>query len=82
MPAIAFGTGTTYFNRNEAVTSGILKAFEAGYRHFDTAIMYGTEVGVGNAVNILVKEKKAKREDIFVTTKVNSDQFTYQKVSK
>ena len=81
IPAIAFGTGTSYFNRNSDVADGIVKAFDVGYRHIDTAIMYDTEEGVGEAVRRLIKAKNYRREDIFVTTKVNSDQFTYQKAS-
>ena len=47
LPAIAFGTGTSYFERNNDVTEGILKAFGAGFRYIDTAIVYQTEEGVG-----------------------------------
>jgi diketogulonate reductase-like aldo/keto reductase len=79
MPGIAFGTGTSYFERNQDVTEGILKAFHRGFRHIDTAIMYDTENGVGEAVKRLILNGN-KRQDIYVTTKVNSDQYTYEKV--
>ena len=55
VPAIAFGTGTSYFERNNDVQEGILKAFEAGFRYIDTAIAYSTEEGVGKAVRILIE---------------------------
>ena len=55
VPAIAFGTGTSYFERNNDVQEGILKAFEAGFRYVDTAIAYSTEEGVGKAVKILIE---------------------------
>lgn len=46
-------------------------ALEIGYRHIDTAKIYGNESDVGKAV----KESKIQREEIFVTTKLwNSDQ--------
>lgn len=46
-------------------------ALDAGYRLFDTAAMYGNEVGVGEAI----RASKVPREEIVVTTKVwNSDQ--------
>ncbi len=46
-------------------------AFEAGYRHVDTARIYGNEAGVGRAI----KASGLKPEDLFITTKVwNSDQ--------
>jgi diketogulonate reductase-like aldo/keto reductase len=45
-------------------------ALETGYRHIDTAAMYGNEQEVGKAV----KNSGITREEIFVTTKVwNSD---------
>ena len=46
-------------------------ALDAGYRHIDTASLYGNEEDVGRAV----KDSGLNREDVFVTTKVwNSDQ--------
>ena len=46
-------------------------ALEIGYRHIDTAMIYGNESDVGRAV----KESGLNREEIFITTKVwNSDQ--------
>ena len=57
IPAIAFGTGTSYFNRSNDVIEGIVKAFDAGFRYIDTAIAYGTEEGVGKAVKKLIEVK-------------------------
>ena len=79
IPCIAFGTGTSYFERNDDVCDGILKAFDAGFRYIDTAIMYQTEAGVGKAVKRLINEKGFKREDFFVATKINSHEHTYEK---
>lgn len=46
-------------------------ALEAGYRHIDTASIYGNEVGVGRGI----ASSSVPREDIFLTTKLwNSDQ--------
>lgn len=46
-------------------------AFEAGYRHIDTARIYGNEAGVGRAIANSGLDPK----DLFITTKVwNSDQ--------
>ena len=80
IPAIAFGTGTSYFHRNEEATKGVIKAYENGYRSFDTAIVYETEEAVGKALSILLNEKGVKREDIFVNTKVFPTANTYEKV--
>ena len=47
------------------------QAFEAGFRHIDTAKIYGNEAGVGRAI----KRSGLKPEDIFITTKLwNADQ--------
>ncbi|KAJ6540520.1 NADP-dependent oxidoreductase domain-containing protein [Mycena capillaripes] len=43
-----------------------LTGFEAGYRHFDTAYMYGTEPALGAAL----RASKVPREEVFVTTKL------------
>ena len=46
-------------------------ALETGYRHIDTASIYGNEVGVGRGI----AASPVPREDIFLTTKLwNSDQ--------
>ena len=49
----------------EAVTA----ALQAGYRHIDTAEMYGNEKEVGEAV----AKSGLARADVFVTTKLNND---------
>jgi alcohol dehydrogenase (NADP+) len=47
---------------NRAVTM----ALKAGYRHIDTARIYGTEPAVGNAI----KKSGIPREELFLTTKL------------
>jgi 2,5-diketo-D-gluconate reductase A len=55
---------------DEAVTA-VSEALKAGYRHIDTAAIYGNEEGVGKAIN----NSGVARGDIFLTTKLwNSDQ--------
>jgi len=44
-------------------------AFEAGYRHVDTAAAYGNEVGVGEGV----RATGLRRDELFVTTKIGND---------
>jgi len=49
----------------------VRQAFEAGYRHIDTAKIYGNEAGVGRAI----AASGLKPEEIFITTKLwNADQ--------
>ncbi len=69
MPYLGLGV----FNLEEGTETiqAIHWAFEAGYRHIDTATLYYNEASVGNAV----KTSGLRREDIFITTKVwNADQ--------
>ena len=44
-------------------------AFELGYRHIDTAQMYGNEAGVGAAL----AASGLARDDVFVTSKLNNN---------
>jgi 2,5-diketo-D-gluconate reductase A len=63
------GLGVWQLDDAQAYTSS-MAALQAGYRHIDTAMIYGNEAGVGRAV----MESEVPREDIFVTTKLwNAD---------
>ncbi|MEA2310502.1 MAG: 2,5-diketo-D-gluconate reductase, partial [Solirubrobacteraceae bacterium] len=54
----------------EDTFENVTTAFEAGYRHIDTAKAYENEAGVGQAL----RASGLDREDVFVTTKLfNSD---------
>jgi 2,5-diketo-D-gluconate reductase A len=57
---------------DDAITPDAVKAaFESGYRHVDTAAIYGNERGVGKAI----AESGLDRGEIFLTTKLwNSEQ--------
>jgi 2,5-diketo-D-gluconate reductase A len=46
----------------------VAQALEAGYRHIDTAQMYGNEAGVGEAI----KASGIARDELYVTTKLNN----------
>jgi 2,5-diketo-D-gluconate reductase A len=54
---------------HEVVTT----ALEAGYRHVDTAKLYGNEAGVGAAV----RDSRLDRDAVFVTSKVWNDDHGY-----
>lgn len=65
------GLGVLHIAEGEAVENTVRWGLETGYRHIDTAAIYGNEVGVGRAI----KQSDVPRADIFVTTKVwNRDQ--------
>lgn len=68
IPQVGFGT---FQIAADATQQAVESAFEAGYRHIDTAAGYYNEAGVGAAV----KASGLAREDVFVTTKLrNGDQ--------
>jgi 2,5-diketo-D-gluconate reductase B len=61
----ALGLGTWQLNGQECRQS-VSEALHAGYRHIDTAEMYGNEEFVGHGL----KDAGMAREEIFLTTKV------------
>lgn len=63
------GLGTFESDGRDA-EKAVKDAIDAGYRHIDSAFLYGNEVDVGNAIRSKIAEGKIKREDIFITTKV------------
>ncbi|TKA71727.1 hypothetical protein B0A49_05733 [Cryomyces minteri] len=62
IPAIGFGT----WQDKEAQEPAVTIALKEGYRHIDTARIYGTEPAVGAAI----KKSGVPREEIFITTKL------------
>jgi diketogulonate reductase-like aldo/keto reductase len=66
MPLLGFGTWQI---RGADAVRATSTALEAGYRHLDTALVYGNEAEVGRAL----AESGVRREDVFVTTKCPPD---------
>lgn len=65
------GLGVLRIEEGEAIEQAVGWALETGYRHIDTAKLYGNETGVGRAI----RQSGIPRSEIFVTTKVwNRDQ--------
>lgn len=65
IPQLGFGT---FQIPPEDTRKTTLTALEAGYRHIDTAEMYGNEKEVGQAV----RDSGLDRADVFVTSKLNN----------
>jgi diketogulonate reductase-like aldo/keto reductase len=64
------GLGVWRISNGKKCGEAVLAAFEAGYRHIDTASFYGNEESVG----VAIRASGISREEIFVTTKLwNSD---------
>lgn len=43
---------------------------QMGYRHFDTAKIYGSEPAVGNVLSQAILGRTVDRDDIYVTSKL------------
>ena len=63
-----FGFGVWQVPEDQVVEA-VSTALEVGYRHIDTAAMYGNEEGVGEAI----AKSGVDRSELFVTTKLNND---------
>lgn len=62
IPEIGFGTWQT----TESVQKTVKAALEAGYKHIDTADIYGNEEEIGEAI----EESGIERKDLYLTTKI------------
>lgn len=63
------GYGTFQIEPGPPCVEAVLAALEAGYRHIDTARLYGNEKAVGEAI----AKSGLPRDQIFVTSKVWND---------
>lgn len=73
IPCIGFGTWQT--PDGDVCVSSVKAAIEAGYRHIDTAEMYGNEDSVGKAI----KESGIDRKELFITSKLSNQAHGYEK---
>ena len=68
IPQLGYGV---YLIPNDVTEKCVLEALKVGYRHIDTAHMYGNEKEVGSAI----KKSGIPREEIFVTSKLWITEF-------
>lgn len=68
MPLLGYGT---FPLQGREARDCVAMALELGYRHLDTAQMYGNEAEVGQAI----RESGLARDQIFLTTKVHPDNY-------
>lgn len=73
VPSLGLGTWRL---SGEACASAVQSALGMGYRHVDTAQMYGNEEEVGRGL----ESSGVPREDIFLVTKLATSNFTRDKV--
>ena len=76
IPAPGFGTFKT--PDGEVCVNAVREAIAAGYRHIDTAAIYGNEVSVGEGI----RQGGVAREELFVTSKVWNSERGYDKTLK
>ena len=63
VPQLGFGVWQV---SSDDIIPAVIKALEVGYRHIDTAAIYGNEEGVGRAI----ADSGIPRDELFVTTKL------------
>jgi diketogulonate reductase-like aldo/keto reductase len=76
IPCVGFGTWQT--PEGEVATSSVKAAIDSGYRHIDTAAIYGNEEGVGKGIRL----SGVKRDELFITTKLWNDEHGYKTTLK
>src|ERR1700737_780356 len=77
IPALGFGTLIPDpIDTKKATTA----ALEAGFRKFDSSERYRNEKEVGEAMQEVFKEGKIKREDVFIATKLWSNNHRPERV--
>lgn len=72
MPILGIGT---FRLSDEQAENSVYWALRDGYRLIDTARIYGNEAGVGRGIQRAIDEGFVTREEIFVTTKMWTDDY-------
>ena len=75
VPSLGLGT---YRLTGEACVRAVERALSMGYRHVDTAQMYGNEAEVGRGI----RASGVDRAEVFLTTKVWPDDFAHERVKE
>lgn len=78
IPQIGFGIYKIKQGAGEDFDKTILAAIQAGYRHFDTARIYGNEAALGSAID----RSLIPREQFFLTSKAWTTELGYTRTRK
>ncbi|KAF5175314.1 Non-functional nadph-dependent codeinone reductase [Thalictrum thalictroides] len=71
MPLVGMGTASIPFAGSELVKSAVLDAIKLGYKHFDTAALYGSEKPLGEAIAEAIQQGLIRsRGELFITSKL------------
>ncbi|WP_373787540.1 aldo/keto reductase [Jeotgalibaca porci] len=76
IPVLGYGTWRN--NDPKECVNGVKWALEHGYRHIDTAQMYGNEAEVGEGIRL----SGVPREEIYLTTKLNNNNHGYENAKR
>jgi diketogulonate reductase-like aldo/keto reductase len=71
MTAVSKGLFISQQGKPGEMETAVKDAIDIGYRHFDSAMIYGNEHEIGAAVRAKIADGTVKREDLFITNKVN-----------
>ena len=75
IPCVGYGTFRT---PADVAEKAVADAIKVGYRHIDTAAVYGNEEAVGKGI----KDSGIDRKDLFVTSKLWNDNRGYESTKK
>lgn len=75
IPCVGYGTFRT---PDDVAEKAVADAIKVGYRHIDTAAVYGNEEAVGKGI----KDSGIDRQDLFVTSKLWNDNRGYDSTKK
>jgi 2,5-diketo-D-gluconate reductase B len=73
IPSIGLGT---FRLQGQQVIDSVVNGLEAGYRHIDTAQIYGNEAEIGN----VIIASGVARHELFITTKIWTDNLATDKL--
>ncbi|MRT29439.1 2,5-didehydrogluconate reductase DkgB [Herbaspirillum sp. CAH-3] len=73
LPALGLGT---FRLKDQQVIDSVRNGLDLGYRHIDTAQIYGNEAAIGQAI----ADSGLPREDLFITTKIWTEHLSRDKL--
>lgn len=76
------GLGVFKVEEGEVLEDAVSSAIKNGYRSIDTAAIYANEAGVGEGIKKGMKEAGITRGDLFITSKVWTDDLGYEETIK
>ncbi|MCO5573653.1 hypothetical protein L7F22_027425 [Adiantum nelumboides] len=70
IPLVGFGTAGSSRYTFQQIKDAVAAAIQVGYRHIDSASLYGSEAAIGEALTEAFRAGTLTRDDIFVTSKI------------